>query len=165
LKSTIRFNSLGGYRCKQLNLVTSDNATNVENVDSSDVLVIRKYAKAILETDYEDKDFTLKVKSISMQSAGSTGPFKVTVFVTFGYTHTESGLPAVITVYNTAKDLEISKVNDIVTIKFDNTIIDTLSDVRGPIKGLRIKPVDGIIDPADVTSITELCIGDIEYSS
>ena len=165
MESTIRFDSIRGYKCKQLNLVTSDKTTNVESINNTSVLVVRKYAKADLEVDYDDKDFSLKIKDISMDSVKSTGPFNATVFFTFGYVHSEYGLPTVISVSSVAKDLEVTKVNNTVTVKYDNTIVGTLNNVIGPIRGLRIKPVDGIVDPSDVTSIVELRIGDIEYSS
>ena len=168
MKSTIRFDGSGSYKCKQLNLVTTDDSSLVESINGDNVLTIRKYAKANLLVDYADIDFTLKIKSISMKSAyasTTSSTYSVIVFVLFGYTHSESGLPVAINVDDVGKDLEIIKSGSTVTVKFDNTVIDTLKDVKGPIRGVRIKPAEINVNPADITTMVDLHIGDIEYNS
>jgi len=160
MKSTIRFTGSGQYSCKQLNLVsTFSNNTDVESVNGTNVLVVRDQATLKLDTENDDKSFTLKVKDLSIVSVTNAVPLKrISGYVSFGFTRAITGTPFTIPVTSTPGDLVISKIGKKVSIAFNNTLVTTVSNVVGPVLEL------GLSNTIEISDYL-LNVGDIEYES
>lgn len=160
MKSTVRFTGTGEYQCKQLNLVSAVSSdTNVETVGGNNVLVVKDQANIKLDTEFEDKDFTITVKNISIYSVSNAVPLKrISGYISLGYTRYLQGTPFMIPVTTTPADLVITKINGTLTVVYDGNVICIINNQKGPVREMGLRNLLPIHD-------YELRIGDIIYES